>query len=76
MTNRDKLTDSSGGGQLTTQLLLKVQELIDAARGRAAAAVNAELIVAFAPSAKLSGVRPVMASKSASVPRSRSSGLV
>ena len=41
------MADSKDTGQLCTQLLPKIQELIDAARGRAAVAVNAELTMLY-----------------------------
>ena len=41
------MPDSSNPGQLTTQLLPKIQELIDSARDRAATAVNAELTMLY-----------------------------
>lgn len=41
------MPDQEPTGQLSTLLLPKIQELIDAARGRAAAAVNAELTMLY-----------------------------
>ncbi len=41
------MSDQQPPGQLSTQLLPKIQELIDAARSRAAAAVNAELTILY-----------------------------